>query len=118
MTMIRPFNPAYGSNQLATLAAGVEQHFRIDKSCETLRVVNSGATNPLYFKTYNSGTTSGTPPAPNALTPPQALASTADCRVGPGATQLVGTCYYHDAISIISAAGTTVEFMTGTAGIV
>lgn len=109
--MTMPFQPAWGSNQLLTLAAATEQHVRINKDWRTLRVFNTGATNPLYFRTYNSGTPSGAIAAPNPL------ASTADYRVNPGAVAHITFALDHDGLSIISAAGTTVEVMGGTGGI-
>lgn len=115
--MTMPFQPSWGSNQLLTLSGGTEQHIRINKDWRSLRVFNTGATNPLYFKTYNSGTTAAAVPAPSALTPPQSLASTADYRVNPNASALITFALDHDAISIISAAGTTAEVMGGTGGI-
>lgn len=107
----KPFSPSFGSNQLATLAAGVEQHFAIDRTAGSLRVMNTGATNPLYFKTYNSGATT------RPVTVPAVLASTADCRVSPGQEKTINFDNSHDGVSLISAAGTTVEFMTGIGGV-
>lgn len=115
--MTMPFNPTFGSNQLLTLGAASEQHVRVNKDNRTLRVNNTGATNPLYFKTYNSGTSSGAIPAPSATTPAQTNATTIDCRVGPGQDKLFTFPLDHDGVSLISAAGTTVEVMTGTGGI-
>lgn len=110
--MIRPFCPAFGSNQKITLAAATEQHLRIDKNAETLRIVNTGATNELYVRTYASGTN-----PPTALPAPATLASATDYRVGPGQDKLITYDHQHDGISLISTVGTTVEFMTGTGGI-
>lgn len=109
----RPFNPAYGSNQKITLVAVTEQHLRINKDAETLRIVNTGATNELYFRTYASGTNPGT-----ALPAPATLASAVDYRLGPGQDKLIAFDYNHDGLSLFSTAGTTVEFMTGTGGVV
>lgn len=110
--MTKPFNPAYGSNQKITLAAATEQHLRIDKNAETLRVLNTGATNELYLRTYASGTNPGT-----ALPAPATPASAIDYRVSPGSERLISFDHNHDGLSLISTAGTTVEFMTGTGGV-
>lgn len=110
--MTRPFNPAFGSNQKITLAPATEQHLRIDKNAETLRVMNTGATNELYVRTYASGTNPGT-----ALPAPSTLASATDYRVSPGTEKLIAFDYNHDGLSLISTAGTTAEFMTGTGGV-
>jgi len=108
----KAFSPSFGSNQLATLAAGVEQHFAIDRTAGSLRVINTGGANPLYFRTYNSGSTA------RPIAAPATLASAADCRVDPGKSLLINFDNSHDGISLISAAGTTVEFMTGIGGVV
>lgn len=107
----KPFAPSFGSNQLATLAAATEQHLPINRGAGSLRVMNTGATNPLYFKTYNSGSTA------RPIAAPGTLASTADCRVSPGQEKTINLDDSHDGISLISAAGTTVEFMTGIGGV-
>lgn len=109
--MTKPFNPAWGSNQLATLVAATEQHLPINKDNESLLVQNTGATNPMYFRTYNSGSTA------RPIAAASTIASTADRRVNPGQSVLVAFDYNHDGISLISAAGTTVEVMTGTGGV-
>lgn len=110
--MTRPFNPAFGSNQKITLVAVTEQHLSIDKNAETLRIVNTGATNELYFRTYASGTNVGTA-LPAAATP----ASATDYRLGPGQDRYIAFDYNHNGLSLFSTAGTTVEFMTGTGGV-
>lgn len=117
MSMTMPFNPVWGSNQLLTLAAATEQHIAVNKDNRSLRVNNTGATNPLYFKTYNSGSTVRPILAPTATTPAQTLASTADFRVGPGQDKIITFALDHDGVSLISALGTTVEVMSGTGGI-
>lgn len=108
----KPFAPSFGSNVLLTLAAATEQHFAIDRTAGSLRVTNTGATNPLYFRTYYSGSTT------RPIAAPTTLASTADCRVDPGKSLLINFDNSHDGISLISAAGTTAEFMTGAGGVV
>jgi hypothetical protein len=106
-----PFTPSFGSNQAVTLGVAAEQHFRIIVADRTLRIMNTGGTNPLYFKTYASGSTVLAPPAPATL------ASVADCRVNASMTTTIGMPATHDAISLFSPAGTTVEFMTGNGGV-
>ena len=93
----QPFFPHYGSNQI--LAAGVASgSSSISHQAKQLRVVNTGA-NIGYFRTYNSADG------------PQA-ATTADYPVPAGMGAIVSK-QGHNAIAIISAAGTTLQVMAG-----
>jgi hypothetical protein len=98
MTIKQPFAPHYGSNQV--LAAGATATAAsISHQAKQMRVVNTGA-NKAYFRTYDSGNT------------PVPVASVADYCVPPGLAATVSKIG-HNAISIISATGTTLEVMTG-----
>lgn len=100
MSALRPIGPHYGSTQQATLAAATPQAFTITKNDEQVRIWNSGA-NTLYFCTYESiGTVR--------------VASNTDCFVPAGTITTITKPTDHDRISLISTAGTTVEFLTGT----
>ena len=93
----QPFFPHYGSNQI--LAAGAASASSvISHQAKQLRVVNTGA-NIGYFRTYDS---SGGAQA----------ATTADYPVPPGTGAIVSK-QGHNAISVISAAGTTLQVMVG-----
>lgn len=101
--IIKPFNPKWGSNQVVT--AGVAALISIDATCETVRVTNSGSTNKGYVRTYDSKNT-GTPP----------VASAVDLVVLPNMATTFTKDLSHDTLSYFSAAGTTLEIMTGTGG--
>lgn len=95
----QPFFPHYGSNQI--LAAGAaSSSTSISHQAKQLRVVNTGA-NIAYFRTYDSS--NGAPVQP---------ATTADYPVPAGSGAIVSK-QGHNAISVISAAGTTLQVMAG-----
>lgn len=93
----QPFFPHYGSNQI--LAAGAASaSSSISHQAKQLRVVNTGA-NIGYFRTYDN---SGGPQT----------ATTADYPVPAGSGTIVSK-QGHNAIAVISAAGTTLQVMSG-----
>lgn len=97
MTIKQPFAPHYGSNQ--SLAAGSPATaVSISHQAKQMRVVNTGA-NIGFFRTYDS--TGGAP-----------AATAADYPVPPGAGAIVSKIG-HNAISVFSPAGTTLQVMTG-----
>lgn len=98
MTIKQPFYPQYGSNQVLTAAAASASAV-INPDCKQVRVVNTGA-NKGYFRTYNSA---------NGVQ----SATTADFPVPAGLAATVSKNADHNAIAYISAAGTTLEAMTG-----
>ncbi|MES3022745.1 MAG: hypothetical protein V4857_14290 [Pseudomonadota bacterium] len=99
MTFKQPFMPKYGSNQVLTAGAAA-LIASIDAENKQLRVVNTGA-GKGYFRTYDS----------TAL--PAPVATVADCPVPAGMATTVTKPSNHDRLSYISAAGTTLEVMTG-----
>jgi hypothetical protein len=101
----QPFNPHYGSGQQVTLAAGTPQTINLSRGgSQQFMVWNSGATNKLYFCTFDSSGTSRT-------------ASATDCFVPPGAVRVFTRDRTHDRLSLFSAAGTTVEVINGEGSI-
>lgn len=101
MTAKQPFSPHYGSNQVLT-AGAASASVGIDRDNKQVRVVNTGA-NIGYFRTYDSTDT-----ATGAGT-----ASTADVPVPAGMATTITKGMRHDRLAYISAAGTTLEVMTG-----
>lgn len=98
MTIKQPFAPQYGSNQVLT-AGAASAKVGINKESKQVRVVNTGA-NKGYFRIYDSS---------NGVQ----SATTADCPVAAGAAVTVTKGGNQDTIAYISAAGTTLEVMTG-----
>lgn len=98
MTAKRPIMPHYGTNQVLT-AAAASASAAIDKNDEQVRITNTGA-NKAYVRTYNSagGTQSAT---------------TADFCVNAGQTATITKGVDHNAIAYISAAGSSLEVITG-----
>lgn len=97
MTIKQPFCPQYGSNQVLA-AAAASASVAINKDSKQVRVVNTGA-NKGYFRIYDN-------------TDGAQAATTADCVVAAGATVTV-TKGNQGSLAHISAAGTTLEVMTG-----
>jgi len=93
----QPFFPHYGSNQ-ALAAAAASSSASISHQAKQLRVLNTGA-NIAYFRTYdNSGGVQA--------------ATVADYPVPAGMGAIVSK-QGHNAISVISTAGTTLQVMSG-----
>lgn len=103
MSLVRPFAPQFGSNQVVVLAAATPQIKSVTRTCQVLRVYNSGA-GDLYVRPYWSQTN----PAP--------VASAVDYAVPPGADRLI-TIGELDTVSLYSLAGTTAQIMTGDNGV-
>ena len=98
MTIKQPFAPHYGTNQ-ALAASSPATAATISHQAKQLRVVNTGA-NIGYFRTYD--TNAGAAP----------LASAADYPLPPNAGAIVSKIG-HNAISVFSPAGTTLQVMAG-----
>lgn len=98
MTIKQPFCPQYGSNQVLAAAAATASS-AITADCKQVRIVNTGA-NKAYFRIYNSNDG-----AQNA--------TVADCPIPAGMATTVTKDMAHNAIAVISAAGTSLEVMTG-----
>jgi len=98
MTIKQPFAPHYGSNQ-ALAAGSPATAASISHQAKQMRVVNTGA-NIGFFRTYD--TSAGTAPQ----------ASAADYPV-PSGTGAIVSKIGHNAISVFSPAGTTLQVMTG-----
>lgn len=96
---LQPINPHYGSAQQATLAAATPSILNLTRDDLNLRIWNSGSAT-LYFCVYDSLGTAR-------------VASATDCFVPAGAILTITKGYGMDRISLISTAGTTVEFHTG-----
>lgn len=103
--IIKPFGPKWGSNQVVT--AGASATISIDATNESVRVFNSGATNKAYVRTYRAADFAG-------LTPPAATA--ADFPIGANMASTFTKAVGDDTLAYFSAAGTTLEIMTGTGG--
>ncbi len=102
MSSHTPFKPHYGQNQVVTPAAG-SVTIALNATDKTVRVTNSGSTNKGYFRI---GTTAGV-----------GAATVADCVVLPGQSVYVEKAEGDNALSHISASGTTFEVMTGEGGV-
>ncbi len=101
--LVFPFNPHYGTGQNVTPAAG-EASITIDAKDKCVRLRNTGATNVCYVKIGYAAQITASP------------ATTADLLVAPGETVLVFKGDGPDTLSHISAAGTTLNIITGTDG--
>lgn len=95
----QPFFPAYGTNQVVSPGAA-SAAVAINKDNRQVRIVNTGA-NIAYVQTFSSLDQAGT------------VASTIDFPVPAGAMCTISKDIDHDQIAHISAAGTTLNIMTG-----
>jgi len=102
MTVRAPFKPHYGSGQSPSPAAA-SATITIGKGDKTIKATNTGATNPMYFRTglASDGTVTAT---------------IADVVVMPGTSIYIEKPQDHDTLAHISAAGTTAHFMSGEGG--
>jgi hypothetical protein len=98
MSAQQPFSPHYGSNQVLTAGAAALSA-DIDATNAQVRIVNTGA-NIAYVRTYSSRAAA-------------AVASTADLPIAAGAAKVFTKSLEHDKLSYISAAGTTLQMITG-----
>lgn len=99
MSFINQFRPRYGSNQVVTPAAA-SASITIAKDDTAVRLVNTGA-NVCYVRVRNAAGT----------------ATTADLAVRAGSEVIVRKGVDDTILSHISAAGTTLNVMTGLDGI-
>lgn len=93
-----PFRPHYGSNQVVTPAAA-SAAIAIDRHDQSVRLANSGA-NICYVRISDTGD-----------------ATTADMPVRTGESVIVRKADGQIRLSHISAAGTTLNVMTGEGGV-
>lgn len=98
MSVLSPFNPQYGSNQVLTPSAS-SATVAINKACKQVRILNTGA-NIAYVRVYDNS--AGTQ-----------AATTADCPIAAGMSTTLTKDEAHNALAHISAAGTTLQVMTG-----
>jgi hypothetical protein len=102
MTIQSNFQPRYGSTQTFSPAAG-SATVTVGKDNRTLRVKNTGATNPMFFRTGRAS--DGT-----------VTATAADMPVYPGEVVYIAKSPEHDTLAHISAAGTTATVTAGEGG--
>lgn len=105
--IVKPFNPKWGSNQVVS-ATSPAALITIDGSNESVRVYNSGATNKGYVRIYRAADYAG-------ISAP--VASAADYPIGPNMASVITKAVGDDTLSYFSAAGTTLEVMTGSEGV-
>jgi hypothetical protein len=102
MTILAPFKPHQGTNQVVTPAAA-SAAITIGKGDKSIRVCNSGA-NIGYFRTGIA--------ADGTVT-----ATTADVPVLSGTCLVIEKPQDHDTLAYISSGGTTFQAMSGEGGI-
>lgn len=98
MSVIQPFAPRYGSNQVLT-ANSSSQIATLKTGNKQLRVVNTGAAKG-YFRVFK-------------IADGAQSATVADCPVDTGKEKVVTIDQDYDGFSYISATGTTLEVMPG-----
>lgn len=98
MSFRTPFKPHYGSNQIVTPAAA-SANVTITAADKSVRIVNTGA-NIAYFRIGEGAQT----------------ATTADVAIPAAASIIVQKGITDNNIAHISAAGTTLQIMTGEGG--
>lgn len=98
MTIKARFQPRYGTNQVLT-AGAASATVNLDAQAKQVRIVNTGA-NKAYVRVFNSATGAQ-------------AASTADAVIASGQTAIFSKGDGDDRLSHISAAGTTLEVITG-----
>jgi hypothetical protein len=103
MTAKTNFQPKYGSTQSITPAAA-SAPITIGAGNRVLRVKNTGATNPMQFRTGKAS--DGT-----------VTATAADMPVYPGEVVYIEKPADHDTVATISAAGTTAVVTAGEGGV-
>jgi hypothetical protein len=103
MTIRSPFQPQYGSCQSITPAAA-SASITIGRGNKSIRVRNTGTTNPMFFRTGRA--------ADGTVT-----ATATDMPVAPGETVIIEKSQDHDTLAHISAAGTTATVIAGEGGI-
>ncbi len=100
-----PFSPRYGSGQVLTATSSAAST-AINNADQQVRIVNTGA-QKAYVRTYSSlkGTLTVSATAADFVIP-AGMASTL--------TKPTGGDFGHDTLTYISAAGTTLEVITGS----
>ena len=103
MTIKSNFQPKYGSTQ--SIVPGVASAtITIGVGNKTIRVRNTGAANPMFFRTGKA--------SDGAVT-----ATAADMPVYPGEVVYIEKFQDHDTLAHISAAGTTAVVTAGEGGL-
>jgi len=97
--IIQPFFPKYNSNQVVS-AGAASAVITIEKDNRQVRILNTGA-NIAYVQTYSS------------LDNAAHAATVADFPVAPNQSCIISKDTSHDRLAHISAAGTTLQIMTG-----
>lgn len=98
MTMKAPFNPQYGSNQVVASGAA-SATITIATGTKQVRIVNTGA-NIAYVRVFR-------------LLDGAMVATTADFPIAAGQASTITKGDRMDSLAHISAAGTTLQVMTG-----
>jgi hypothetical protein len=101
MTINSNFQAKYGSGQIAT-ASSTSASLTIGKDSRTLRVKNTGATNPVSVRTSQGAST--------------AVVNT-DVTLYPGEVIYLAKSPEHDTLSYVSTAGTTIHVIAGEGGL-
>jgi hypothetical protein len=102
MTIRAPFKPHYGSTVGFSAAIG-SASITVGGGDKTLLVINTGATNPMFFRTGKA--------ADGAV-----VATAADVPVYAGKERFIEKPTDHDTLASISALGTTAVVMSGEGG--
>jgi len=102
MTIRSAFQPTYGSTQSVSPAAA-SATITIGAGNKTIRIRNTGATNPMFFRTGKA--------ADGTVT-----ATASDAPVYPGEVLNIEKPQDHDTLAHISAAGTTSVVTAGEGG--
>jgi hypothetical protein len=104
MTIQSNFQPRYGSGQIASPAVG-SATLTIGKDNRTLRIKNTGATNPMSFRTGRASDGTVT-----------AVVNT-DPTLYPGEVMYIAKPPDHDTLAYVSTAGTTMHVIAGEGGL-
>lgn len=101
---IGPFIPSYGSNNSITLVAATPQIIPLVANAQTVRISNTGATNPAYAIAYS------------LVNGAQVASATRGVYLPPNSMIMITKAVGADSLSIVSALGTTAEIMCGECG--
>lgn len=99
MTARQPFSPAYGSGQSVAPAA-TSASVQINASNNQVRIVNTGAA-IAFVRTFSQASQ------------PATVATAADMPIPPNMAVTITKDLSHDRLAHISAAGTTLQVITG-----
>ncbi|QRF55311.1 hypothetical protein [Variovorax paradoxus] len=99
MTARQPFSPAYGTGQ-AVAPGAASAAVPINASNNQVRIVNTGAA-IAFVRTFSQAAQAG------------AVATAADMPIPPNMAVTITKDISHDRLAFISAAGTTLQVITG-----